>query len=270
MLDLFGGIIIKQSEFLGKTKVKSVSIAKDVGLAKLKEGIPLLDKKDFQVDVSSAPQLFKEICEVVKSEDETLSDGIARIEDALEKGALVLEEIFQSVLTDESAISELAEKLSLDKDIVLLLATASIRPSLEATASQMKDALEDALWSGLCCPVCGSKQAISELRTLKQNGVEGATTEGAERILHCSFSGSEWHTKRLGCTFCGNTDAVSLRYLYSESEDGYRIDVCEKCKRYIKTVDCRKISHKFIPTVEDIATLHLDVVAQEEGYKQAT
>jgi FdhE protein len=73
---------------------------------------------------------------------------------------------------------------------------------------------------------------------------------------------------RLICAFCGNTDQESLRYLYSESEKGYRIDVCGKCKKYLKTVDSREISHEIVPVVEDIATLHLDMVAEEEGYEK--
>ena len=73
---------------------------------------------------------------------------------------------------------------------------------------------------------------------------------------------------RLMCACCGNTDQESLRYLYSELEKGYRIDVCDKCKGYIKTVDSREISHEIVPAVEDLATLHLDMVAEENGYKK--
>ena len=150
---------------------------------------------------------------------------------------------------------------------MLTLVMASLKPSLEATAAHVADMLEDAPWSGLGCPVCGSSQAISELRKPKQNGSKD-TAEGAERILHCSFCGSEWRATRLGCTFCHNTDSESLRYLYIEDDEGYRIDVCEECKKYIKTVDSRVVSHEVVPAVEDMATLHLDIIAEEEGYKR--
>ena len=58
------------------------------------------------------------------------------------------------------------------------------------------------------------------------------------------------------------------RYIYIEGDDSYRIDVCEKCKKYIKTVDSSAVSHEVVPAVEDIATLHLDIIAEEEGYKR--
>lgn len=268
ILDIFGKIMIKQSEFLNKIEVKPVAIAKDVARAKLKEGTPLLSREDFRIDLSNASQLFDKVGEILKSGNPEVSDEIEKIENALEKGDLTLEEISQSLLTDGRRISELAESLSLDRDVILALATISVKPSLETIASQMRDIVEDASWSGRYCPVCGSSPAISELRELSPGGVEGATTEGAERILYCSFCGTEWRTMRLGCVFCGNTDSESLGYFFTEEEKGYRIDVCEKCKKYIKTVVSKNISHEIVFPVEDMATLHLDIIAEEKGYKR--
>jgi FdhE protein len=268
ILDLFGKIIIKQAEYLEKVEIKPLPITKDEARAKLSEGEPLLSIDDFQIDQTNASQLFRELCEILKSESKELSDGIEIIENALEKGDLNLEEVFQSVLELDYQFSELAESLSLDMDTILILVTMSIRPSLEATALQAKDMVEDVAWSKHYCPVCGSSPAISELRQLKPDGVEESSAQGAERIFYCSFCGTEWRTMRLICAFCGNTDQESLRYFYSESEKGYRIDVCDKCKGYIKTVDSREISHEIVPAVEDLATLHLDMVAEEGGYKK--
>jgi FdhE protein len=271
MLDLFGKIMAKQCEFSSKTRIEPVAIARDEAQAKLEIGEPVLNKSDFPVDVSSASELFGELCEILSSEDKELGSEIAEIQSSLKKRELALEEIFQDVLAGGSRLSELSEELSLDKDVMLTPVMASLKPSLEATAAHVADMLanilEDVSWSGPGCPLCGSSQAISELRKTKQNDSKD-TAEGAERILHCSFCGSEWQVARLGCTFCHNTDAESLRYLYIEGDDGYRIDVCEKCKKYIKTVDSSAISHETVPAVEDIATLHLDIIAEEEGYER--
>ena len=267
ILDLLGKIMAKQCEFSSKTRIEPVVIAKDVAQARLEIGEPVLSRTDFPVDVSSASELFKELCEILSSVDKELGKEIAKIQSSLKKRELALEEMFQDVLAGGHRLSELSEELSLDKDVMLTLVMASLKPSLEATAAHVADMLEDASWAGLGCPVCGSSQAISELRKPKQNGSKD-TAEGAERILHCSFCGSEWRATRLGCTFCRNTDAESLRYLYIEDDDAYRIDVCEKCKKYIKTVDSSAISHETVPAVEDIATLHLDIIAEEEGYER--
>ena len=269
MLDLFGKIMIKQAEFLDKVKVDFVKIAEMDARSKLKNGTPLLNRKDFHIDLSSASLLFEEIIRIIKSEGHELTDELGKIEEALENGDLPIEEILQSVLTDSSRVSRIAEELSLDDGALFMLATISIRPSIEANAAQIQGIVEDATWSKHYCPVCGSSPAISELRKLEPTGsIEGATSEGAERILHCSFCGTQWRSMRLGCLFCDNSDQEFMEYLYTEEEKGYRIDVCKKCRKYIKTVDTREISHEIVPPLEDVATMHLDIIAEEEGYKR--
>jgi FdhE protein len=72
---------------------------------------------------------------------------------------------------------------------------------------------------------------------------------------------------RIRCPFCGNEDQQELAYFTVEDDERYRVDVCNACKRYIKMVDFRE--SKEIPNldVEDIATLHLDMLANDEGYE---
>jgi len=43
--------------------------------------------------------------------------------------------------------------------------------------------------------------------------------------------------------------------------------LCGKCHQYIKTIDFRKIEESD-PVLEDLATLHLDVLATQKGYKR--
>jgi FdhE protein len=268
ILDLFGRIMIKQSEFSSKTKIEALAIAEEEAHAKLKKGIPVLSKGDFQVDVCGAYELFQQLCSILKSQNKDLSDKVARIEASLKERKIMLKEIFEDILTDGHGMPKLPAELSLDKDAMFILATASLKPSLEANASYVSSMLGSLSWSGHCCPVCGSSQAISELRKSRRSDTKDVVDEGAERILHCSFCGTEWRTARIGCTFCGNVDSESLIYLYIEGDNGHRIDVCEKCKNYIKTVDSNVITHEVVPAVEDIATLHLDIIAEEEGYKR--
>ncbi|MFH1025819.1 MAG: formate dehydrogenase accessory protein FdhE, partial [Nitrospirota bacterium] len=113
---------------------------------------------------------------------------------------------------------------------------------------------QESWWRGYC-PICGSEPSIAEFKE-----------EGA-RFLVCSSCNFEWRFNRLKCPFCENDNHEKLRYFYTEKEGkAYRIDVCEKCKRYIKTIDVAALDVDFIPLLEDIGTLHLDIVAQKEGY----
>lgn len=69
----------------------------------------------------------------------------------------------------------------------------------------------------------------------------------------------------MSCPVCGNKEQGSLTYFYGEGEDAYRIDLCDKCHYYIKTIDYRALD-EFDPCLDDLATLHLDLLASRKGY----
>jgi len=111
-------------------------------------------------------------------------------------------------------------------------------------------------WSEGYCPICGKEPKIGEIK-----GDEDS------RFLFCNQCGFEWNYSRVKCPFCGNEEQHSLAYFTVEGEERYRVDVCNVCKRYVKIVDFRDTGEKVNLDVEDIATLHLDMLASEEGYE---
>ena len=90
--------------------------------------------------------------------------------------------------------------------------------------------------------------------------------ETGKRHLQCQLCRSGWTFKRLECPFCGCDEQKKLRYFYDEDDPAYRVEVCDKCRRYLKTVDLRKKDREISLIAEDLATLHLDVVAEQEGF----
>lgn len=91
--------------------------------------------------------------------------------------------------------------------------------------------------------------------------------EEGRRYLSCSACFFKWPYKRLKCPYCGNEDPDLLTY-FEAGEEPTRVGVCRKCARYIKTRDSRK-GHGDIPLeIEDLATLHLDLLAGKEGFER--
>ena len=86
------------------------------------------------------------------------------------------------------------------------------------------------------------------------------------RFPFCSFCWQKWPLRRALCPFCGNRDQEHRPFLYSDEEPEYRLDVCGSCRKYIKSVDTRVLGRRCHPPVEQIASLHLDIKAAEEGY----
>ena len=108
------------------------------------------------------------------------------------------------------------------------------------------------------CPFCSAWPVAGVLRG------EG---EGAKRWLLCSLCSTEWPFRRVLCPGCGEEDRDKLP-IYTAAEFGsVRVDACDTCKTYLKSVDLTKDGHA-VPVVDEIATVTLNIWAEEHGYSK--
>jgi FdhE protein len=109
------------------------------------------------------------------------------------------------------------------------------------------------------CPVCGSAPVVAALRE------EG---HGAKRTLVCSLCLTEWDYLRVVCPACDEQrfDALPV-YTANETFAQARIDACDTCRVYLKSVDLTK-DGLAVPIVDDLATVPLDLWARESGYRR--
>jgi FdhE protein len=73
--------------------------------------------------------------------------------------------------------------------------------------------------------------------------------------------------KRVFCPFCENRDTKTQHYFYNEGEMEFRVNLCDSCKKYLKTLDSRETERMIYTPLEQIASLHLDYKAKEMGYE---
>mgnify|MGYP001597831725 FL=1 len=111
-------------------------------------------------------------------------------------------------------------------------------------------------WTKAICPICGGIPKISRL--IKETG---------KRILACYLCWTEWPAPRIACPYCGNTDQNKLGYFYADDNKTHRIDICQSCNKYIKTIDERSLGREVVLEVQDIITYHLDTLAISKGYQ---
>ena len=224
----------------------------------MSEGSPLLEKRELCPDIASASKLFKRLCRVLSRNQQATLEA-KRLNQALRRKEIDLAEFFEAAFAEDGEyISTLSDKLKVSEELLLFLAKNALKPILETCADDLKEAVHQERWWRNYCPICGSPPFIARLRA-----------EG-ERFLVCSLCSFEWRFPRLMCPFCGNEDSKGLRYFHTEREGSVnRVDVCDKCKSYIKTIDTRGSKEEFIPLVEDMGSLYLDLLAQKEGYGHA-
>jgi FdhE protein len=91
--------------------------------------------------------------------------------------------------------------------------------------------------------------------------------EDGKRQLSCSACYFKWPFKRMKCPSCGSEDTDSFSY-FTAGEGPTRVDTCKACSRYIKTRDSRKGNADIPLEVEDLLTIHLDLLATQEGFER--
>ena len=106
------------------------------------------------------------------------------------------------------------------------------------------------------CPFCHRKPCVGVLR---QQG------EGAARSLICSFCLHEWEFRRVVCPACGEENDRKLPVFTASDFDYLRVEGCDTCKTYIKTVDLTKNGYAE-PVVDELASSPLDLWARDRGY----
>jgi FdhE protein len=134
------------------------------------------------------------------------------------------------------------------------LILAFLQPYAEFIRSRAPLQLEG--YTSLLCPFCNRKPAVGVLR---QQG------DGGRRSLLCGFCLTEWEFRRVICPGCGQEDHAKLP-VYTAAELPYiRVECCDACHTYIKSIDLTK-NGLADPLVDELASLPLNLWAQEHGY----
>jgi formate dehydrogenase accessory protein FdhE len=106
------------------------------------------------------------------------------------------------------------------------------------------------------CPLCGGQPFLGVLRP------EG---DGGKRRMLCSFCIQEWDFRRIYCPACGEEDEKKLPVYVAEQFPHIRVEACETCKVYVRTIDLTKDGNA-VPVVDDLAAIPLSLWAHERGY----
>ncbi len=208
----------------------------EAAVEKIRAGTPALRGSEEQVDLGPAAEAFRRLAGLDNRH------GVKPLLDALLRG-------------DAAQVAERCERVAQTPAAAATLGQIALSPTLQHLAAMLPvDAVSG--WIDGHCPFCGAWPALAEL-----TGVEQV------RRLRCGWCGTGWTPPRLRCPYCGNQDSHTLRYLQPEGqEERRRIDACDRCHGYLKVLSVLESAPRSQVLIEDLATLALDVVAEERGY----
>jgi formate dehydrogenase accessory protein FdhE len=217
---------------------------------KISSDRPLRDELDLFLLLPKFPEFLSLIQQIAPAPLAQASGALAQ------KGAAAWQHAIEDFWHGEAeltgGVDDTAQAQSSDR----VLAWMFLQPYAEYLADHREIAAVDGTPS--TCPLCGGKPAVGVLRS------EG---DGAKKSLICMLCAHEWAFRRIYCPACGEEREPQMGY-YSASEIAHvRVDVCDTCHTYLKSIDLTKTGLA-VAVVDELATIPLDLWAREHGYEK--
>ena len=250
-LDLQKEIVLLQEQW--KQQIDPESIKPNLDKAAMAAGVPAAALTAIDFDISLFRQWIEEINATLIKSNSELETKLARISDLVDEQTAIrwIDEAFSF---NQLYFTNFALECGLEEWIPQFLAETALRPYLQLTADKVQQVIDRAV-PGAGCPVCGEPVRLAALE------------EEGKKVVHCPRCHAHWNAKRLECCHCGNEDHQSINFLTIEGDAVSQIQVCDVCKGYIKMIDTRQYITKPSAALLDLNSIHLDFVAQENGYQ---
>ncbi|MCM3692997.1 formate dehydrogenase accessory protein FdhE [Neobacillus niacini] len=236
-----------------KKSINPESIIPNLDKGAMSAGVPAAALTSINFEISLFLQWIEEINTLLTKMNPELETKLAGIS-ALVNEETAIRWIDEAFSFNSVYFASFAEENGLEEWIPQFLAETALRPYLQVTAEKVQHEITHAV-PGAGCPVCGEPARLAVLR------------DEGQKVMTCPRCLAHWQAKRIECAHCGNYDHNTIQYITIEGDSTSQIQVCEKCTGYIKVIDTRQYLSMPSSAMLDLNTIHLDFVAQEQGYQ---
>lgn len=250
-IELQGALVRARIEML-EPELPPLRVPPGRALEQLRNGTPLLHQTPAFVDISWSAGLFGRLLEVVLDHQPEAQAALEALESTLDDGLLDVESLFQEAFVQHRQhVAQIASDADVDEELLASLAWLAVAPQLTVYGRPLARYLE-AGWDRGYCPVCGVWPGLRELR-------------GVQRVAwsRCLSCGTAWPATPDACTYCG---AAPVLHLGLDDDARFGVDACEQCHGYLKTARAFEPSPTELLPLDDLASVHLDELAQRQGY----
>jgi FdhE protein len=215
---------------------------------RLQQGLPLLQADEIKLDWSLFQDVFTEVALTFGAYPQLFNvpDDIPGMLQKLSVNTLV------RAWYEQKKLPEIP--VGIDQDVLVGMISAAVKPFLTTFARTLSGHVNQQSWRRGYCPICGGSPDFAFL-----------DEERGARWLVCSQCDTRWLFQRLECPYCGTQDQNSLAYL-TDDQELYRLYTCERCKRYLKTIDLRHSKKQLAISMERLLTMNIDSQARRAGY----
>ncbi|MBK6912404.1 MAG: formate dehydrogenase accessory protein FdhE [Ignavibacteriales bacterium] len=239
---------------------KKLPLREDVEERKqrLSDGHYLFRPCGVELNKNESNRIAVELLDLLKKNLSDRTEDLNDISEAMVQEKIKANDLLLQIIKNEgNHIRKVIRDNNLAEDIFTFFAIYFARPYRQFASEYLLEGLDKLNWFSGYCPVCGHWPGMAHINS-----------EVGQRTLWCLCCNTKWNFKRTQCAYCLNEDHKSLQILNPESEESYRVQVCKKCKRYLKEVR-GNIELKDFPFDKFyLGTLPLDIIAAQKGYIQ--
>lgn len=251
-------LFFERNKSLPLFKKLPVRYEPEVTRLRLSEGRYLFSPCGIELNRSESNRIALELLDLLKKHLSDRVEELTAIADAMMQEKINTNDLLLRIIKNEgNQIIKVIRAHKFSEDLFTFFAICLARPFREHASEYFKEGIDNLNWYKGYCPVCGHWPALAHLNA-----------ESGHRTLWCLCCNTNWNFKRTQCAFCLNEDHEHLKIINPENEDSYRIQVCKKCKRYLKEVRSNTAVKDFSFDKFYLGTLALDVIAEREGYIQ--
>lgn len=240
--------------------VAAVSMEAADAAAKLAGGVPLLRDVALPFQEQDVRAVFDRLCSAVEQTVERAptdahEHGVLRAVRELRGSHADLWGWSQALIAGQPLAAQLEEQ-GFPAELAGTLVRLALLPFLEQVAAQLAPLRAGRSWKRGYCPTCGAWPVLAEQRGLEQF-----------RYLRCGLCASAWQVDRAWCPFCDERNHLQLGYLQVEGEEQrQRVATCDTCHSYLKVRSTLGPLPTPLLLAEEVALVHLDLIAAEKGY----
>lgn len=213
---------------------------------------PILPQLQLAVDYNEYKGFIQELATLLESLQPALQPELTKLVDGL-TDAVLEQWMKEAIVVNNFYFDKFAQEKQLPDWLPMFMAEHAVRPFLQKAAAELKDGLKkENIYGG--CPCCGEPPRVATFSKI------------GKKLMTCPRCLSTWEIKRISCAHCGNDDHKEIEIIKIEKDDSKEIHACKKCKGYTKVLDTRKLIRQQPIQLLDSQSIHLDFIAQENGY----
>ena len=234
-------------------KFNKINISERISVGK-----PILNSEFLsQINEEVIDQLFDLVYPVFQEYAYWKKEELTRLSELNDRRRFLLRDFMIALLCrDDDKFQQFSDDYHISIQFLKIFTELTSSPFLELCAETFSQKMTKLHWNESFCPICGSQPAMAAIDEKQKR-----------KTLWCRRCNTTWQFSVDVCPFCHNSNVKTQKYLFLSNNKPYRVDACDNCGNYLKTLNQSFLSNKVDFSVVNIVTYYLDLLAKFMGYK---